>query len=101
MTTKTNVTVRLTDEISLEQALKEAGVEEPASLTKLTITGSVDKEEDVNYIWKMKTLQELDISKARIALDIEFDLYVVCASISFVTVKGRCLIDLYQMGYED
>ena len=67
MNMNTNITVNLTPEIRLEQALKEAGVENPASIISLTITGTMEKE-DLTYIKKnmTKTLKELDMGDASI-----------------------------------
>ena len=63
----TNITVNLTPEIRLEQALKEAGVENPASIISLTITGTM-KKKDFSYIKKnmSKTLKELDMGDASV-----------------------------------
>ena len=59
--------VCLTPEIRLAQALIDAGIENPAMLTKLTITGTLNIA-DCKYIRKKmnSSLQELDISKASI-----------------------------------
>ena len=65
--TKISVSVRLTPKNRLNQALKEAGIENPATVSKLTVSGTLDYH-DFGYIRaKMnKTLQELDMSKATI-----------------------------------
>ena len=39
--TSTQISVTLTPEFGLAQALKQAGVENPATITKLTIAGTV------------------------------------------------------------
>jgi len=60
-----NAAVNLTNRLRLERALYEAGIENVASIMRLTITGVLDKE-DFKYIRKKmgKTLRELDISGA-------------------------------------
>ena len=65
MMSYTNIKVCLTPETRLEQALKRAGVEEPAMITKLTVTGVITGK-DFRYIGEKmrKTLQELDMSNA-------------------------------------
>ena len=63
MAQNTNLTVTLTPEIRLEQALIAAGVENPESVTKLTIAGTLTKDDWEYLCDKMnETLQELDIS---------------------------------------
>jgi hypothetical protein len=61
MTSSKNVTVSLTSELRLEQALKDADVEDPASVRKLAISGEVT-EADFWFIHEnmADTLQELD-----------------------------------------
>ena len=63
--TKISITVNLSPEIRLEQALQEAGVENPASVGKLTVSGTF-AEADFSYMHKKmrRSLQELDMSKA-------------------------------------
>jgi len=48
-TSNTNTTVNLTSELRLEQALIEAGVKKPATITHLTITGELTSS-DIFYI---------------------------------------------------
>jgi len=68
MTTTTNVSVTLTPELRLLQALIEAGVDDAASVTQLTIAGTVT-EDDFEFIREMmaKTLQELDMTNTSIS----------------------------------
>ena len=65
MTQNTQITVSLTPETGLEQALKQAGIEDPASITQLTVVGAINGK-DFRYIGnKMReTLTELDLSNA-------------------------------------
>ena len=58
---KTNVNVCLTDEIRLEQALKEAGVENPATVVKFAVSGMIT-DDDFRFIREnmAETLRELD-----------------------------------------
>ena len=63
--TNTSVSVRLTPKIRLERAIKKAGVENPAIVSKLAINGRITNV-DLEYICEnmAQTLQELDMSKA-------------------------------------
>ena len=60
-----NISVNLTPETGLEQALKNAGIENPASVTKLTVTGMIT-EDDCIYLCDtiFDGLQELDMANA-------------------------------------
>ena len=49
MTSNTHITVALTPEQRLEQALKNAGIDNPSSVVKLTVTGTVT-DDDFRYI---------------------------------------------------
>ena len=62
---KTDISVTLSRETSLEQALKAAGVENPASVVKLTVAGKVYAR-DMQYMRENmgKTLQKLDLGDA-------------------------------------
>jgi hypothetical protein len=57
--------VNLTPELRLEQAIKEASIDNPSSIVKLIINGLIT-ENDCMFIYKNldKTLQELDMSGA-------------------------------------
>jgi hypothetical protein len=63
----TNLSVTLTPELRLEQALKEADIENPASVANLAIAGTMT-EDDFEYICEKmaKTLQTLDMSEASV-----------------------------------
>ena len=65
MITNNHLSVCLTSELRLEQALKEAGIEDPACVSKLTISGMLTKE-DFGHIRRnmAETLKELDMSGA-------------------------------------
>ena len=67
MTTNSSITVALTPELRLEQALKQAEVEKPAKVTQLTVAGTITND-DFKYIRKKmsRTLKELDMSEASI-----------------------------------
>ena len=67
MMTKNNLSVSLTPEIRLIQALIEAGVSDVTTVEKLTVAGDVS-EDDFEFIRDMmgNTLQELDLSNASI-----------------------------------
>ena len=58
--------VSLTPEPRLEQALKQAGVEDPATVTRLSLVGTL-RNDDLKYIRKnmAETLQRLDLSNAK------------------------------------
>lgn len=66
-TLNNHLTVTLSSEINLEQALAETGIENFATVTKLTVIGPLTKI-DFRYIKKKmsKTLQELDLSNATV-----------------------------------
>jgi len=67
MTPNTKITVTLTAELRLEQALKQAGVEDPATVTNLTVSGTLT-DVDFGHIREnmRETLHELDICDASI-----------------------------------
>ena len=58
-----HISVTLTPEVRLEQALKEAGVKDPATITHLNIAGTYT-DEDEEYMEKNfgENLQEVDFS---------------------------------------
>ena len=60
-----DLAITLTPELRLEQALKDAGVENVAAVTKLTVAGTLTKD-DFRYMAKNmgKTLRELDMGDA-------------------------------------
>jgi len=64
-TQKEGVEVRLTNDRRLTDALLKAGIEDPTTVSKLTISGTMTRI-DFKFIRRKmyKTLQELDISKA-------------------------------------
>jgi hypothetical protein len=63
----THLEVTLIPKLRLEQALKNAGVENPATITHLAVAGTLIGR-DFKYMRKMKkTLQELDMGKALVA----------------------------------
>jgi len=65
MTTNIQLSVNLTPKLRLKRALKEAGIENPASVTHLTISGTLTKSDFRFFSEKMaKTLQSLDLSNA-------------------------------------
>jgi hypothetical protein len=70
MTQNNQITVTLTSKCRLKQALKQAGVENPATVTQLTIAGTVT-DDDFTYIRKNMgmSLQELDMGAASIQSD--------------------------------
>jgi len=57
-----HITVELTPKLRLEQALTDAGIENPATIVKLTVNGTFTKD-DSRFIWKnmRETLKELDM----------------------------------------
>ena len=60
-----DISIHLTPDLRLEQAIERAGVKTPASITKLTVTGTITIS-DFKYIEKTmrNTLQELDLGNA-------------------------------------
>jgi hypothetical protein len=65
MTQNTHITVTLSPELRIEQALKQAGVEDPATITHLTVAGVLSMG-DCKYIREnmSKTLHILDMGSA-------------------------------------
>ena len=65
MTSNTHITVTLTSELRLVQALIEADIEDPAKITRLSVAGMITNN-DFAYIRENmgKTLQELDMLDA-------------------------------------
>ena len=61
----TDLSLRLTSELCLEQAIKEAGIENPACVSKLTVCGLLT-DDDFGYIRvnMANTLKELDMNNA-------------------------------------
>jgi len=76
MTDNTKISVTLTPELRLEQALKEAGVKDPTTVTKLSIAGTPTID-DFEYIRKnmCENLQVLDMSNASITKIESFNFY--------------------------
>jgi len=68
MTVNNCISVCLTSEIRIEQALKEAGVEDPNSVEKLIISGEATGD-DFFFISCMKNLQAFDMGDAIIGED--------------------------------
>jgi hypothetical protein len=126
MIPKKDVTVRLTPELRLEQALKEAGVENPETVRKLDISGEIT-DADFKYFYEnmADTLQELDMGAAlvdegsfnyymtdemknltsiiipKLITDIDQDVFVVLTNVNFVTIPGRFLSPLAGFLSED
>jgi hypothetical protein len=71
MISNSKISVTLTPELRLEQALKKTGVEDPLTVKKLTINGKIT-ETDFAYIGEnlADTLQELDMGDASVEEDI-------------------------------
>ena len=67
MTTNTQISVTLTPELRLKRVLKEAGIENPATITRLTVVGRINKD-DFEYIREnmRETLLELDLGDASV-----------------------------------
>ena len=61
----TNISLTLTRKLRLAQALKNAGIENPAAVSRLTVAGTMT-DDDFAYIREnmAETLQELDMGEA-------------------------------------
>ena len=84
--TNTSVSVRLTPKIRLARAIKKADVENPANVSKLSISGRITNV-DLEYIRKnmSKTLQELDMSNANFGRnEIPFQAFSYCKGLTSV-----------------
>ena len=95
------ISVYLTSELRLEQALKEAGVEKPASVRKLAISGEIT-EADFGYIREnmAKTLQELDMGGATSTEIIGRNFFSGCESLTSVIIPASTLI-IGKTAFED
>ena len=88
MTAKNIVSVSLTPKLRLEQALKDAGVKDLASVTKLTIGGTV-LFDDFEYIGENlgETLEELNMEEALIEEDgIPTDAFDGCTGLDSIVL---------------
>jgi len=84
----TNISLILTPKLRLEQALKKAGIENPASVICLTIAGTMT-EADFRYIRQNmpKTLQKLDMKKATVEENlIEDECFECCTGLTSVII---------------
>ena len=80
-------TITLTSSLRLEQALKQAGIEDPAAIIKLSISGTIT-DDDMKYIREnmRETLQELDMSNASFIKNIIPDrAFANCTGLTSVT----------------
>jgi len=84
----TNLSVILSPELRLEQAFIDAGIENPASVIKLTISGLMN-DDDFRYINEnmAETLQELDLSQIS-ATVIENRALENCTALTSITIPG-------------
>ena len=87
MIQNTNIKVSLTPELRLEQALKEAGIKDTATVTRLTVLGTIAKD-DCRYIRKNmgKTLRELDMGNSSANREIECEAFQGCTGLISVVV---------------
>ena len=86
--TNTSLSVRLTPKIRLERAIKKAGVDNPANVSKLTISGSITNV-DLEYIREnmAHTLQELDMGNATFARNkIPSDAFKGCSGLTSIII---------------
>ena len=97
MTSKANVNVCLTDEIRLEKALKEAGVENPATIVKLTVSGNFT-DDDFRFIREnmAETLQVLDLGDVSTVKRIGEGDFYGCSGLTSITIpKSVVDIEIY------
>lgn len=82
-----NLSVTLTPELRLEQALTVAGIENPASVTQLTVVGTL-VEDDLRYISEnmAETLQELDMGHTTIGRNIIANHLSCCYDLTAIKV---------------
>jgi hypothetical protein len=100
MLRNTPITVTLTPELRLEQALKDAGVKDPATVTGLTLAGS-PTDDDFKYIRKKmrKTLQELDMNNASITEIGEWT-FEGCYGLTSIAIP-ESVIEIGENAFED
>jgi len=94
MTDNTKISVTLTPELRLEQALREAGVEDPTTVSELIVVGTLT-ENDFEYIREKmgKSMLDLDMSDASVENNtiksFTFGSYPShCASLTSVTIPA-------------
>jgi hypothetical protein len=88
MTPNIQISVCLTPELRLEQALKDAGIENPASVVKLIVSGTLT-EDDFEYIREnmAETLQEFDMGAASVENNKIPDFaFSECVGLTFVII---------------
>jgi len=84
----TNISLTLTRKLRLAQAIKNAGIENPATVARLTVAGTMT-EDDFSYIREnmAETLQELDMGEA-LVVEIGDYAFSGCAGLTAVTVPA-------------
>jgi hypothetical protein len=85
-----NIQITLSPALRLAQALKHAGVENPATITRLTLNGTLTGD-DFKYIREnmRETLQELDMSGALVENSIiENRAFHLCTGLTSVTIPA-------------
>jgi len=87
MIQNTNIKVSLTPELRLEQALKEAGIEDPATVAQLTVSGTFTND-DFKYIREemWETLQGLDMGNAKVKGNKIEDVTFYCERLVFIII---------------
>ena len=86
----TKLSVILSPELRLEQALKEAGIENPEVVRKLTVAGAMT-EDDFAYIREnmAESLWELDMGKATVTENIiANDAFLDCTGLKSVVIPN-------------
>ena len=59
-----DITIEVSDDITLQTALKKAGINNLASVAKLTVTGKFNHVHFSDIFEKEETMRELDLSTA-------------------------------------
>ena len=98
MTDNTKISVTLTPELRLEQAIKKAGIENPAQIESLAIAGKINYS-DWQYIHEnmTKTLRDLDLSNSLFENETFFGLHFGSRSpfVDFTALSSVTVSNLY------
>jgi len=92
----TNISLTLTSKLRLAQAIKNAGIENPATVARLTVAGTMT-DDDFAYIREnmRETLQELDMGEA-LVVEIGDYAFSGCAGLTAVVLPASAVeIDDY------
>ena len=97
-----DVSVTLTSRLRLAQALKKAGINDPATVARLTVAGTLT-EEDFEYIYDnmRETLHELDMGSVWVKKnEIPYDAFCYCTGLTSITLPNS-VTEIGAYAFED